>query len=161
MNNEGRIIACDSSPRRIPRLQENLRRMRVAIARTFELNWTSSKGVPPWGALRFDRILLDVPCSNTGVMRRRIDVRWRIKPETFAEMALVQSKILLATIPLLKPGGTLVYSTCSVDTEENERLVGSILRDRPDFQVTETKTSLPWRDGMDGAFAAKVLRRQE
>jgi len=158
MKNEGRIIACDSSPRRIPRLQENLRRMRVTIARTFELDWTQFKGVPPWGALRFDRILLDVPCSNTGVMRRRIDVRWRIQPETFAEMAMVQSKILCATLPLLKPGGTLVYSTCSIDPEENERLVESVLRDQPGFQVTETRTSLPWRDGTDGAFATKVVR---
>ncbi len=161
MNNEGRIVACDSSPKRIPRLQENLRRMRVAIARTFELDWTTSKGVPPWGALRFDRILLDVPCSNTGVMRRRIDVRWRLKPETFAEMTVVQSQILRATLPLLKPGGALVYSTCSIDPEENERLVESVLRDLPEFQAGETRSSLPWRDGIDGAFATKVLRRQE
>lgn len=158
MNNEGRIVACDSSPRRLPRLQENLRRMRLTMARTFELDWTTSKGVPPWGALRFDRILLDVPCSNTGVMRRRIDVRWRLKPETFAEMAAVQSQLLRATLPLLKPGGTLVYSTCSIDPEENERLVESVLRDQPEFQAGEARTSLPWKDGIDGAFAAKVMR---
>lgn len=159
MNNEGRIVACDSSPRRIPRLQENLRRMRVAIARTFELDWTKTKGTPPWGALHFDRILLDVPCSNTGVMRRRIDVRWRIKPEVFAEMARVQSQILRATLPLLKPGGTLVYSTCSIEAEENEQLVESVLRDHPEFKIAEAKSTLPWQDGFDGAFAAKVIRK--
>lgn len=159
MNNEGRIIACDSSPRRLPRLQENLRRMRVAIARTFEYDWTKTKGTPPWGALHFDRILLDVPCSNTGVMRRRIDVRWRIQPEVFAEMARVQSQILRATLPLLKPGGTLVYSTCSIDPEENEQLVESVLRDLPEFKIAETKSTSPWSDGIDGAFAAKVIRK--
>jgi len=159
MNNEGRIVACDSSARRLPRLQENLRRMRVAIARTYELDWTASRGVPPWGALHFDRILLDVPCSNTGVMRRRIDVRWRLKPETFAEMSAIQRQILESTLPLLKPGGTLVYSTCSIDPEENEQLVESVLPNHPEFQVAETRSTLPWKDGIDGAFAARIVRR--
>lgn len=158
MGNQGRIIACDSSTRRLPRLQENLRRLRVTIARTFEHDWLRFRGTPPWGAMRFDHILLDVPCSNTGVMRRRIDVRWRLRPESFAEMAAIQSGILRATLPLLKPGGALVYSTCSLDTEENEKLVAAALLDAPGYQLVETRRSLPWRDQIDGAYAARILR---
>lgn len=159
MENNGRIVACDSSVRRIPRLQENLRRMKVAIARSFEYDWLHPKGTPPWGAMHFDRILVDAPCSNTGVMRRRIDVRWRLKPAVFPDMATQQSRILDAVLPLLKPGGTLVYSTCSIDPEENESVVDKVLQMHPTFKLEESIATLPWRDGVDGSFAAKIIRK--
>ena len=158
MKNEGRIVATDSSPRRIPRLQENLRKLNVKNARIFEHDWLSGKVTFPWGALRFDRILLDAPCSNTGVMRRRIDVRWRIKESSFAGMAASQSQLLSALLAQLKPGGSLVYSTCSIDAEENERVVESVLKSTSGFTLQETRSSLPWRDEVDGAFAAKIVR---
>lgn len=158
MENKGRIIASDSSSRRMPRLQENLRRMKVAIARSFEHDWLHPKGTPPWGAMHFDRILVDAPCSNTGVMRRRIDVRWRLQPAVFPDMASQQLRILDAVLPLLKPGGALVYSTCSIDPEENESAVTDALKQHPSFQLVESKSTLPWRDGVDGSFAAKIVR---
>lgn len=158
MENRGRIIASDSSARRLPRLQENLRRLNVAIARVYEHDWLHSKGTPPWGAMHFDRILVDAPCSNTGVMRRRLDVRWRLQPLVFPEMASQQLRILDAVLPLLKPGGTLVYSTCSIDPEENEAVVQKVLQQNPSFQLAETRTSLPWRDGVDGSYAARIMR---
>ena len=157
MQNQGRIYAADAAAARIPRLQENLRRMRVANARVFEHDWLSEKA-PSWGAVRFDRILADVPCSNTGVMRRRIDVRWRLGPRDFPDMAATQSRILRALLPLLKSGGSLVYSTCSLDSEENEQVVEAVLLDTPGFTMTQVRTSLPWRDGVDGAFAACIVR---
>ncbi|MEI6534660.1 MAG: 16S rRNA (cytosine(967)-C(5))-methyltransferase RsmB [Verrucomicrobiaceae bacterium] len=156
MENRGRIIACDSSARRIPRLQENLRRMRVGIARTYEHDWLLPKGTPPWGAMHFDRILVDAPCSNTGVMRRRIDVRWRLQPAVFPDMASTQLRILQAVLPLLKPGGSLVYGTCSIDAEENESVIQEALKQHQSFELAETKATLPWRDGVDGSFSAKV-----
>jgi len=153
MGNTGRLTACDHAPRRLTRLQENLRRLRVSNARVVQHDWLSGP-TPPWGALRFDRILVDAPCSNTGVMRRRVDVRWRLQPSAFAEMAAMQSRMLDAVLPFLKPGGALVYSTCSLDAEENEQVVESFLKRHSEMRCAEMKHSFPWRDGVDGAFAA-------
>jgi 16S rRNA (cytosine967-C5)-methyltransferase len=155
MHNEGRLIACDSVPSRLTRLQENLRRLRVSCARVVEHDWLATRAVP-WGALRFDRILLDAPCSNTGVMRRRVDVRWRLQPGVFAEMAALQMRLLAAVLPLLMPGGALVYSTCSLDAEENEQVVSAFLQQHPKLRCQEMKHSLPWQNHADGAFAARL-----
>jgi 16S rRNA (cytosine967-C5)-methyltransferase len=92
-------------------------------------------------------------------MRRRVDVRWRLRPDDFARMARVQLSILRAVVPLLKPGGSLVYSTCSLEPEENEEVAGSFLAEHPDFRLTTSKTSLPFRDHLDGAFAAHLLNQ--
>ena len=157
MGNQGRIIATDSSASRIRRLEGNLSRLQVANARTHQFNW-SRPSPYPWGDLLFDRILLDVPCSNTGVMRRRVDVRWRLKPEEFTAIAAVQLQLIKAVMPLLKRGGTLVYSTCSLDVEENERVVEAALKEVPGLSLVESRQVLPQRDGIDGAYAAKLVQ---
>lgn len=158
MKNRGRIIACDASPRRIKRLQENLERLRVTIAETPVLDWSKS-GAGAFGGLQFDRILVDVPCSNTGVMRRRVDVRWRLQPWTFKEMAAQQELILENLLPLLKPGGTMVYSTCSVDREENEDVITAFRATHRHLKLVESEATLPWKDHVDGAFAAKLMKK--
>lgn len=147
MRNEGRLFATDSSEARLQQLGENLERLHVANAEIRRIDWTApdSFGDVP----RFDAILLDAPCSNTGVMRRRIDVRWRLQDRDFARQAAAQGRLLAAVAPLLKPGGRLVYSTCSIDREENESVVAA-----SGFRVEKTVVSLPWRDGYDGAYAA-------
>ena len=156
MGNQGTIIASDSSSSRIRRLESNLKRLQVKNTRTYLHNW--SRETPfPWGDLKFDRILLDVPCSNTGVMRRRVDVRWRIKLEEFKTIAALQLQLIKAVIPVLKPGGTLVYSTCSLDAEENEQVIAKALAEIPGLKLEETKQVLPQRDGFDGAYAAKLV----
>lgn len=157
MRNEGTITACDNAARRIQRLTQNLRRLCVGNARVHEFDITAQR-TPPWGAIHFDKILLDVPCSNTGVMRRRVDVRWRLEGWSFRDLAEQQRKILSAALPLLKPGGTLVYSTCSLDNEENAQVVESVLKTTTGFQLSETRELTPWRDGTDGAFAARIVR---
>src|SRR5205823_426078 len=100
-------------------LDENLARLGVQIAKIVCHDWMKS-AVPPEipSAAPFDRILIDAPCTNTGVMRRRVDVRWRLKPADFNRMHTRQIEITHAVIPLLKPGGILVYSTCSLEREE-------------------------------------------
>jgi 16S rRNA (cytosine967-C5)-methyltransferase len=109
--------------------------------------------------MQIDRILVDAPCSNTGVMRRRVDVRWRLEPWFFAEMTKQQLLMLGNILPLLKPGGTLVYSTCSLDREENEDLIVALQNTHRNLKLVETDATLPWRDHVDGAFAAKLVKK--
>ena len=108
--------------------------------------------------IAFDRILVDAPCSNTGVIRRRVDVRWRLTEEDFVRMPAQQLALLRRTSTMLKKGGTLVYSTCSLEPEENENVVAEILRQVPELGLVETRRILPFVDHVDGAFAAKFVR---
>jgi 16S rRNA (cytosine967-C5)-methyltransferase len=136
-----------------------LERLGVEIARFARHDWTSNEPGPDIAALApFDRILVDAPCSNTGVMRRRVDLRWRLKAKDFLKMREEQLRILRATIPFLKTGGILVYSTCSVETEENEVVVETIAREFPFLKLVEQVSLLPFRDGFDGAYGAKLIR---
>jgi len=158
MRNRGTLVACDRDSARIRRLSENLQRLGVSIAHPLQHDWTDAKA----GAVRefgpFDRILLDAPCSNTGVMRRRVDVRWRLRPADFFQMQKQQITIATAVMPLLKPGGILVYSTCSLESEENEEAVARLQKNFPDLELLDQKSVLPFRDHFDGAFAAKLLK---
>ncbi len=159
MNNEGVILACDRDQSRIGTLRDNLERLGVEIARFGEHNWTVDTPPPEVGAISpFDRVLVDAPCSNTGVMRRRVDLRWRLSPDDFARMQQEQLRILQATIPLLKPGGIFVYSTCSIEPEENEEVVRTLTERFPSLKLVDQVALLPFRDGVDGAFAAKLIR---
>jgi 16S rRNA (cytosine967-C5)-methyltransferase len=157
MDNEGLIVACDRDPHRLRLLKENLRRLGVAIAKIVCFDWTQDQ-IP--NAIRskapFDRILIDAPCSNTGVMRRRVDVRWRLRPSEFARMRTRQIEIVRAILPLLKSNGTLVYSTCSLEREENEEVVQHLVEKMSTLQLEEEQHSLPFRENFDGAFAARL-----
>jgi 16S rRNA (cytosine967-C5)-methyltransferase len=156
MKNEGFILACDRDTSRVRTVQENLERLGVGISQCVPHDWTSSDPLPE--AAAFDRILVDAPCTNTGVMRRRVDLRWRLRPESFLRMQAEQVGIVRATIPFLKPGGALVYSTCSIEPEENEEVVCAILGEFPFLKLADQISLLPFRDGFDGAFAAKFVR---
>lgn len=159
MKNRGTIVACDRDPGRLQILKENVARLGVGIVHIFEHDWTRGHVPAEIAAMApFDRILLDAPCSNTGVMRRRVDVRWRLQPGDFPRMQQRQLKMLRALIPLLQSHGELVYSTCSLEPEENEQVARLVLDGPPDLRPMEEKRSLPFRDGFDGAFAAKFIR---
>ena len=159
MKNQGAIVACDRDEGRIGILKENLERLGVEIARFARHDWTGNEPGPDIAASApFDRILVDAPCSNTGVMRRRVDLRWRLKTRDFPTMREEQLRILRATIPFLKTGGVLVYSTCSIEREENGAVVEAITREFPFLKLVEQVLSLPFRDGFDGAFGAKLIR---
>ncbi|MEM1441517.1 MAG: transcription antitermination factor NusB [Verrucomicrobiota bacterium] len=142
------ITVADSSAARLERTRENLTRLHAGEAHLVHVDWTKDEEFPE-DLGTFDAILLDVPCSNSGVMRRRVDVRWRLQTGDFERQADLQSSLLENVARFLKPDGRLVYSTCSIDREENEAVAeGSHL------QVVSTASSLPWRDGHDGAFSA-------
>lgn len=159
MANQGLLIACDREPARLNLLDENLARLGVRIAKIVCHDWMKS-AVPPeiLSAAPFDRILIDAPCTNTGVMRRRVDVRWRLKPADFNRMRARQIEITRAVIPFLKPGGILVYSTCSLEREENEDVVQTLLRVMSILQLEEERRSTPFQDNFDGAFGARFRR---
>jgi len=159
MENRGSIVASDREPQRLHLLEENLARLGGQVARIVRQDWTKqpiSKEVSQTAP--FDRILIDAPCSNTGVMRRRVDARWRLKPADFSRMQARQIQIARAVIPLLKPAGVLVYSTCSLEREENEDVVQALLREMSILRLEEERFSLPFRDNFDGAYAARLCR---
>ena len=125
MRNEGTLVACDRDEGRIRTLQDNLGTSRRHRSRRFaQHDWTATNHCRTRSpSSPFDRILVDAPCSNTGVMRRRVDLRWRLSRRISCGCNEEQLRILRATIPLLKPDGVLVYSTCSIEPEENEEVV--------------------------------------
>jgi len=156
MKNEGRLVCMDSNEKRLPRLTENLERCGVTIAEVSQHDW---REVAPsdWHD-SFDAILLDVPCSNTGVLRRRVDARWRLQKIDIENLGVIQKEILREAARCVKPGGRIVYSTCSIDPEENIDLVTRFVEENPEFRLGESKQILPFQDGTDGAFAALLYR---
>ena len=106
----------------------------------------------------FDAILLDVPCLNTGVLRRRVDARWRINRERIEVLKKTQWQILTAMSKCVKSGGRMVYSTCSLEVEENEELVSRWAREHKEFRLVKAKRLFPPKSGTDGAYAALLVK---
>jgi 16S rRNA (cytosine967-C5)-methyltransferase len=156
MQNHGRIIAADLSSSRLALVGENCRRLGVSIVATL-----ACEGTHLDRCLRgeqFDRVLLDAPCSNTGVLRRRADLRWRLEESEIPKLATLQEKLLVSAAPFTKPQGILVYSTCSLEEEENKRVVERFSKSHPEFTLEATQSIFPPRDGMDGAFVARFRK---
>jgi len=162
----GTVFAGDASFARLARVRENVRRL------------DASNVVPFVGDARFpavrgmDAVLIDVPCTGTGTFRRHPDARWRLKVSDLAVLPAMQRSILRAASTAVRPGGLLVYSTCSLETEENDAQIESFLSDNPDWRLEPPPEGavpaavldagrlrvLPQRHGTDGAFAARLRR---
>jgi len=155
LNNRALIVACDSSAPRLQRLQENCARLGVTCV---EVVVTDALPQSVVGPLSYDRVLVDAPCSNTGVLRRRIELRWRIRPEELQRLQALQLRLLQTAATRLKSGGTLVYSTCSLEPEENLDVVQQFLAQHPGLRLEGERELLPFRDGVDGAYVAKLLK---
>ena len=151
MRNEGRLLAHDTTPERLKLIDQNCARLGITCAQT-----TSTLNPQP--ATLCDRILIDAPCSNTGVMRRRVDLRWRIRPGEIGRLRSAQLELLRQAATLLKPGGRLVYSTCSLEPEENGEVVTEFLAGHADFKLDLTRELLPFVDGVDGTFTARMVK---
>src|SRR3954469_25161049 len=106
----------------------------------------------------FDRVLLDPPCSDLGTLQSRPDVRWRKDPALIERVAEQQAELLQAASAQIRPGGVLVYSTCTISARENEDRMRAFLSSHPDFRRTRTVQLLPHRDGTDGFFIARLER---
>lgn len=159
LQGQGRLIAADRHPDRIRLLEDTLHRTglhaetRIVRAENPDelrqaLGLKSSEFV--------DRILLDVPCSNTGVLRRRVDARWRFSPDRLAKLCRSQRRLLDAAAPLLRPGGILVYSTCSLEPEENQGQISDWLETHPRMMQTTDHQNLPPNGQMDGTYASRI-----
>jgi 16S rRNA (cytosine967-C5)-methyltransferase len=144
MRNEGEIVSVEQNPARADELRANAERMRATIV---GVRTQDAREIVEAGA--FDRVLLDPPCSDLGTLQSRPDARWRKDPETIAELAALQGDLLESALAQLKPGGTLVYSTCTISAAENERRV----------DAQHAVQLLPHRDGTDGFFIARLERR--
>lgn len=152
MDNRGKIFAQDIEEERLALIRENYIRLGITcVDASLAPNQIIEKP-----SLRFDRILLDAPCSNTGVMRRRVDLRWRIEPSEIARLRQEQLDLIRRAAPRLKPSGTLIYSTCSLEPEENHEVIARFLEERKDFKLESERELLPFSDHVDGAYVAKL-----
>jgi 16S rRNA (cytosine967-C5)-methyltransferase len=159
MHNRGQIIASDVSADRLARIQANCRRMGADIVQTVLASELAAQAEQP-----FDLVLVDAPCTNTGVLARRPEARWRFSPEALRAASSDQRGLLLLGVQLVGPGGACVYSTCSLEREENRQVVTDVLSRRDDLKLAEEHVQAPagadeptgWYDG--GYFA--ILRHR-
>jgi 16S rRNA (cytosine967-C5)-methyltransferase len=161
----GKVIAMDLPGTRIDRLKENLARaaaVEVALVQADVLTDPAlhlrEHALPE----SFSAVLIDVPCSNTGVMRHRADVKWRLQEGDFRKHPQQQLALLHAAARLVAPGGRLVYSTCSIDAAENERVINEFFNSRAGgpFTLESSVQSFPWVTGHDGAGAFLLVRNK-
>jgi 16S rRNA (cytosine967-C5)-methyltransferase len=168
MNNQGLIVAQDVSEERLKLVRENCTRLGVTIVETCRSQGdkaqTSKAGMDqrlltssPTNE-KFDRVLVDAPCSNTGVMRRRVDLRWRIQPKEIERLRAAQLDLLKQAASRVKPGGILVYSTCSLEPEENQEVVKQFLSECAGFKLDSERELLPFVDNVDGAFVTRFVK---
>jgi 16S rRNA (cytosine967-C5)-methyltransferase len=172
MGNLGELLAMDNSASKLPLILETAQRLGIMNIRTRAADLLQS-GAFPAGA--FDRVLLDAPCSGLGVIRRNPEAKWRLTPDDITRLAAVQKTMLKNAVRLLKPGGVLVYSTCSTTLQENEDVVHDFLSrhsdcvlenlhgDFPEYREVFTEDGMfrawPHRHGMDGFFAARFRKK--
>ena len=177
MDNKGQIFAFDSAPQRLRPLRGRLQR---AGARNIQVHaLADAAAIAALATLegKADRVLLDVPCSGSGAWRRNPESKWRLTAEKLAEYGATQGEILRRAAPLVKPGGRLIYATCSILMEENEDQIENFLKEQPEFEVlpisgvwhetlgTDCPSDDPYlhltpaKHGTDGFFVAILQRR--
>ena len=175
MNAQGSLIASDTRPARMQLLRETLQDAGIP-ERLAALDATQPL---PFGPDTFDRVFVDVPCSGLGTLRRDPDVKWAVTLESLPELAATQRKILAHAAAVVRPGGTLIYATCSSEPDENDAVVDAFLTDSPSFEAEAIDTTAgfeaglaplidergrlrttPSRHGLDAFFAARLVRRE-
>jgi 16S rRNA (cytosine967-C5)-methyltransferase len=160
------LTAMDIDPQRLSRIDENLKRLNL------EAELITGDAADPqswWDGKPFDRILLDAPCSGTGVIRRHPDIKWLRRASDIDQLVVLQQKIIDACWQLLAPGGTLVYATCSILPQENKEQIKNFIQRTPNAileQAQDESTDVGWQilpgdHGMDGFFYAKIRKTEE
>jgi 16S rRNA (cytosine967-C5)-methyltransferase len=172
MEDRGTIIAIDSSEAGIRRVNENLQRLGLQSIRAMCADICGS--LPPDLTTPYDRVLVDAPCSGLGTLRSHPEIKWQRSDADITRLAALQAKILTHIAPRVKPGGVLVYSTCTLAEEENETVIDTFLRQHREFVLQDAARylpeparhmvrgkffqALPQRDNMDGFFAARMRK---
>ncbi len=154
MRNQGRIVATDTRDDRLQLVEDNCRRLGISNVETKVVSFEGAD--IPLGP--FDAILIDAPCSNTGVLGKRPEARWRIDPDDIEELSRIQIHLLLAAADRVRPGGRIVYSTCSIEPEENSAVIETACHDRPSLKVVATRELIPGRPA-DGGFQCLLVCR--
>jgi 16S rRNA (cytosine967-C5)-methyltransferase len=169
MNSAGEVVAVERHRGRAAALIRTATRMHATNV-TVEVGDATN----PRGGSRFDRVLLDPPCSGLGTLRSRPDLRWRVKPDDLGRLAVAQEQMLSAAAEMVSPQGSLVYSTCTISTDENERQIAAFLERDRRFELDDVAAALPsWShpqtagqllalphvQGSDGFYVARLRRR--
>jgi 16S rRNA (cytosine967-C5)-methyltransferase len=166
MNNQGSITALDRYEGRLKLVRKNNERLGLTCVTTIESDALEFESKP------FDRVLADVPCSGSGTLSKKPDIKWKKDIFDLRKMSEIQLKLIAKASTLVKPGGVLVYSTCSIEPEENIGVVKKFVESHPNFRLESAKgkfedtlvdengciQTLPQKHQMDGAFAAKLIR---
>ncbi|HTU78720.1 MAG TPA: 16S rRNA (cytosine(967)-C(5))-methyltransferase RsmB [Solirubrobacteraceae bacterium] len=161
----GEVLAVERNPRRAAALERTARRLHASNVRVQVADAAAER--PP--GERFDRVLVDPPCSGLGTLQARADLRWRVSPRAIEELTDVQARILAAGAHAVRPGGVLVYSTCTISPAENEHLIAAFLDSHPEFGLdgpdgldggarAAQQLTLPHRDHTAGFFSARMRR---
>ncbi len=170
MHNTGRIISIDHNMRRLENWEHLMNRLGVINAKPVLADASKSESLPQ---IEADLIVVDPPCTATGLFHKIPSSKWRLTPRSVDNMAWLQKRILWNTSKCLKPGGTLIYSTCSITVEENEEVVQSLINRNPDYKLVEAAPRIgdhgllgmneaqrlyPYRHACNGFFIAKLVK---
>lgn len=162
MNDQGKIAAVDQTEERVQLIRENALRLGISIIKSYVGDASELHALPA------DKVLVDAPCSGLGVLRQNPDIKWRRTEEDINDLVELQRKILNNAVSLVKPGGTLVYSTCTTEPEENENMIRWFLHKYPQFKLADLPNWFPFSDkrgmlsiipfvhGIDGFFICKM-----
>jgi 16S rRNA (cytosine967-C5)-methyltransferase len=168
MGGQGQVVAVESHPGRADGLRRTVARLRADVVRVETADAATPRTDGP-----FDAVLVDPPCSGLGTLQGRPDLRWRASPEAIAELSALQQRILAAGAAALRPGGALVYATCTISPRENEGVLRAFLAEQQGFSLEDLGAQspalaaagepralqlLPHRDGTDGFFLARLRR---
>jgi len=155
---QGKVIAMDISKNRLESLQFL---KQTYPPETFDIKiHDGTKSIPEWNQT-FDRVLVDAPCSNSGVFSKRTEARWRFSPQNLTSLGNIQSALLHAMAPTVKIGGILLYSTCSIEKKENDKQIQTFLQNNSNFQFEEKQIQLPLAPSFDGGSYCKLRRISE
>jgi 16S rRNA (cytosine967-C5)-methyltransferase len=157
MNNSGKISAIDIYKRKLQQINEQARRLGVTIVDTW--SWDATRADPDLVDTA-DRVLVDAPCSGLGTVRKKPEIKYKKWDQDMEELPMKQRDILAASSKYVKPGGILVYSTCTIARRESQQVVNDFLKKHAEFEKLEAKQLLPSTDNTDGFFICKMKRRE-